>query len=67
MLRSLFLLRMIKNESLELKNVKNKMEEILGTKVNISQKANGKGKIEIAYASGDEFERLIGMINRLKK
>ena len=43
------------------------MEEILGTRVNISQKANGKGKIEIAYASGDEFERLIGMINRLKK
>ena len=40
----------------------NKMKDVMGTKVNIAAKGNGKGKIEIEYYSDDELERMFDMI-----
>ena len=34
------------------------MKNIIGTKVSVNQKANGKGKIEIEYYSEEELERI---------
>ena len=39
-----------------------KMKEVMGTKVSISSKGNGKGKIEIEYYSDKELERMFDMI-----
>ena len=44
-----------------------KMKHVMGTKVNIHQKANGKGKIEIEYYSEDELERIYDMIMSIHK
>ena len=38
------------------------MKNVMGTKVNINAKANGKGRIEIEYYSEEELERLYDMI-----
>lgn len=43
----------------------NKMKDVMGTKVNIAAKGNGKGKIEIEYYSNDELERMFDMIMSL--
>ncbi len=43
----------------------NKMKDVMGTKVNIAAKGNGKGKIEIEYYSDDELERMFDMIMSL--
>ena len=45
----------------------NKMKEVMGTKVSISSKGNGKGKIEIEYYSDKELERMFDMIVSLGK
>ena len=45
----------------------NKMKEVMGTKVSISSKGNGKGKIEIEYYSDMELERMFDMIMSLGK
>ncbi len=45
----------------------NKMKEIMGTKVNITSKGNGKGKIEIEYYSDKELERMFEMIMSIGK
>ena len=45
----------------------NRMKEVMGTKVNISSKGNGKGKIEIEYYSDSELERMFEMIMSLGK
>ena len=45
----------------------NKMKELMRTKVNISTKGNGKGKIEIEYYSDKELERMFDMIMRLRR
>lgn len=45
----------------------NKMKEIMGTKVNIISKGNGKGKIEIEYYSDKELERMFEMIMSIGK
>lgn len=45
----------------------NKMKEVMGTKVNISTKGNGKGKIEIEYYSDNELERMFDMIMSLRR
>ena len=47
------------------KDLANKMKDVMGTKVNISSKGNGKGKIEIEYYSDDELERMFEMIMSL--
>ena len=44
-----------------------KMKRVLGTKVSISPKGNGKGKIEIEYYSQDELERMFEMITSVQK
>jgi len=44
-----------------------RLKDILGTKVAISHKKGGKGKIEIDFYSTDEFERLYGMFEGLNK
>lgn len=38
------------------------MKNIIGTKVSVNPKANGKGKIEIEYYSEDELERIYDLI-----
>lgn len=45
----------------------NKMKEVMGTKVSISSKGNGKGKIEIEYYSDMELERMFDMIMSIGK
>lgn len=45
----------------------NKMKEVMGTKVSISSKGNGKGKIEIEYYSDIELERVFDMIMSIGK
>lgn len=39
-----------------------KLKTAMGTKVNIHQKDDGKGKIEIEYFSKDEFERIVDIL-----
>lgn len=48
-------------------DLENRMIEVLGTKVSISAKGNGKGKIEIEYYSDKELERVFDMIISLRK
>ena len=38
------------------------MKNIIGTKVSVNPKANGKGKIEIEYYSEEELERIYDLI-----
>ena len=44
------------------RDLEEKMKSVIGTKVSINRKNNGKGKIEIEYYSSDELERIIDMI-----
>ncbi len=44
------------------KDLEEKIKSVIGTKVNISPKAKGKGKIEIEYYSDDELERIFELI-----
>jgi len=44
------------------RDLENKMQEIMGTKVTVASKGKGKGKIEIEYYSNDEFEHLFDLI-----
>lgn len=44
------------------KSYETKLKEKLGTKVNISLKEDGSGKIEIEFYSSDDFERIIDNI-----
>ena len=55
-----------RDDSVIYRDIENRMKDILGTKVEIKQKAKNKGRIEIEYYSMDELERLIEMIDRLK-
>ena len=48
-------------------DLENRMKEVLGTKVSIAAKGNGKGKIEIEYYSDKELERMFDMIVSLGK
>lgn len=55
-----------KNKSIEYiyQDTAEKMKQSLGTKVNISAKENGSGKIEIEFFSHEDFDRLVEMIIR---
>lgn len=55
-----------KDDSFIYRDLENRMKDILGTKVEIKNKAKNKGRIEIEYYSMEELERIIEMINRLK-
>ncbi len=50
----------------EMQRLTERLKEILGTKVSINHKANGKGKIEIDYYSTEEFERLYELFESIK-
>lgn len=49
------------------KTSENKLEQILGTKVAIQRKDENKGKIEIAYYSLDELERIMEILESCHK
>jgi ParB family chromosome partitioning protein len=38
------------------------MKSLIGTKVSVHAKANGKGKIEIEYYSPDDLERIYELL-----
>ena len=56
----------VKKEKIEhtfiYENLEEKMKGIMGTKVNVNPKSNGKGKIEIEYYSEEELERIFDLI-----
>ena len=67
------LVKELKNPKKEVKKVKQErmfvyndladhMKNIIGTKVSVNPKANGKGKIEIEYYSEEELERIYDLI-----
>lgn len=47
-------------------NLEEQMKNIIGTKVSVSPKANGKGKIEIEYYSEEELERIYDLIMTIR-
>jgi len=48
-------------------DIEEKMKQVLGTKVSVNSKANGKGKIEIEYYSNSELERMFDMIMSIQR
>lgn len=62
-----------KNPKEELKNsfvykdLEEKIKNIVGTKVHVNHKANGKGKIEIEYYSDDELERIFELLMSIRE
>lgn len=56
----------VQNASFIYKDLEEKMKMHMGTKVNINQKKNGKGKIEIEYYSNEELEHIFEMIMSIK-
>jgi ParB family chromosome partitioning protein len=57
--------QIVKQETLQsylYKDLAEKMQSIMGTKVSVNQKTNGKGKIEIEYYSIEELERIFDLI-----
>ena len=52
-------------EKLIFKQYEEKLKLVMGPKVNISHKNDGKGKIEIEYYSPEEFERLIDIMSNI--
>ncbi len=46
------------------KDIETRLKDRLSTKVSVSGKENGSGKIEIEFYSGDELERILDIINR---
>ena len=48
-------------------DLEEKMRGIMGTKVSVNRKSNGKGKIEIEYYSDEELERLFEMIMSIRE
>ena len=46
------------------RDIETKLKDRLSTKVTVSGKDNGVGKIEIEFFSGDELERILDIINR---
>lgn len=67
------LVKTLKNPKKEIKKIKQErmfvyndladhMKNIIGTKVSVNPKANGKGKIEIEYYSEEELERIYDLI-----
>lgn len=43
-------------------NLEEQMKSLIGTKVSVHAKANGKGKIEIEYYSPDDLERIYELL-----
>ena len=49
------------------KDLEEKMISIMGTKVNINQKKNGRGKVEIEYYSNEELEHIFDLLMSIKR
>jgi len=47
--------------------IKEKISSVFGTQVKINRKTKEKGKIEISYFSNEELDRIIALINKIKK
>ena len=71
------LVKALKNQKKEVKkqkpehtfvydNIEEQMKNIIGTKVSVNPKANGKGKIEIEYYSEEELERIYDLIMTIR-
>ncbi|MBS5386133.1 MAG: ParB/RepB/Spo0J family partition protein [Clostridiales bacterium] len=58
--------KQVKKEKIEhtfvYENLEERMKNVIGTKVSVNPKANGKGKIEIEYYSEEELERIYDLI-----
>lgn len=56
----------IEDKSLEViyKDVEEKLKQNLGTKVELTSKGNGAGKIEIEFYNHDDLERLIDLLSK---
>lgn len=48
------------------RDLEEKMKSVMGTKVHVNQKRNGKGKIEIEYYSQDDLERIFEIVMGMK-
>lgn len=48
-------------------NLEEKIKSIIGTKVHVNHKANGKGKIEIEYYSDSELERIFDLLMTIRE
>ena len=46
-------------------DLEERIKSIIGSKVHVNHKANGKGKIEIEYYSKDELERIIDLFESI--
>jgi len=55
-----------KDVSFIYRNLEEKLKRTLGTKVEIKNKANNTGKIEIEYYSMDELERIVELMDSLQ-
>ncbi len=47
-------------------DIEERMKNIMGTKVHVNQKPNGKGKIEIEYYSDSELERIFELLMSIR-
>ena len=47
-------------------NIEEQLKNIIGTKVSVNAKANGKGRIEIEYYSEEELERIYDLIMTIR-
>lgn len=58
----------VKDDSLEciFRDLEEKLASKVGTKVHVSNRAKGKGKIEIEYYSTEELERIMDLIMSIK-
>jgi len=54
------------DHSIFYKDIEEKMQTVIGTKVAVNAKGNGKGKIEIEYYSNDELEHIFELIMSIK-
>ena len=54
-------------ENLIYRDLEEKLKNVIGTKVSVNRKNNGKGKIEIEYYSQDELERIIDMLMNVQE
>nr|WP_167957696.1 ParB/RepB/Spo0J family partition protein [Anaerosporobacter faecicola] len=49
------------------KNIEEKIKEIIGSKVQVKQKTEDKGKIEIEYYSKEELERIVELFQTIRQ
>lgn len=48
-------------------DLEERMKHVMGTKVHVNHKSNGKGKIEIEYYSDDELERIFELLMSIRE